>query len=123
VGTVSDILTKIEIITRPSKFEELKQELAKIGVSGITVTDALGCGLQKGIMELYRGVKKQDNMHARIKVEIVVCEVPVSDVVDKARKVLNTGQPGDGKIFIYELKNAIKIRTGEEGSQALRNNS
>lgn len=123
MGTVSDILTKIEIITRPSKFEELKQELAKIGVSGITVTDALGCGLQKGITELYRGVKKQDNMHARIKVEIVVCEVPVSDVVDKARKVLNTGQPGDGKIFIYELKNAIKIRTGEEGSQALRNNS
>jgi nitrogen regulatory protein P-II 1 len=123
VGTVSDVLTKIEIITRPSKFEELKQELAKIGVSGITVTDALGCGLQKGITELYRGVKKQENMHARIKVEIVVCEVPVSDVVDKARKVLNTGQPGDGKIFIYELKNAIKIRTGEEGSQALRNNS
>jgi nitrogen regulatory protein P-II 1 len=123
VDTVSDVLTKIEIITRPSKFEELKQELAKIGVSGITVTDALGCGLQKGITELYRGVKKQDNMHARIKVEIVVCEVPVSDVVDKARKVLNTGQPGDGKIFIYELKNAIKIRTGEEGSQALRNNS
>ncbi len=123
MGTVSDVLTKIEIITRPSKFEELKQELAKIGVSGITVTDALGCGLQKGITELYRGVKKQDNMHARIKVEIVVCEVPVSDVVDKARKVLNTGQPGDGKIFIYELKNAIKIRTGEEGSQALRNNS
>ncbi len=123
MGTVSDILTKIEIITRPSKFEELKQELAKIGVSGITITDALGCGLQKGITELYRGVKKQDNMHARIKVEIVVCEVPVSDVVDKARKVLNTGQPGDGKIFIYELKNAIKIRTGEEGSQALRNNS
>lgn len=121
MGTVSDVLTKIEIITRPSKFEELKQELAKIGVSGITVTDALGCGLQKGITELYRGVKKQDNMHARIKVEIVVCEVPVSDVVDKARKVLNTGQPGDGKIFIYELKNAIKIRTGEEGSQALRN--
>lgn len=123
MGTVSDVLTKMEIITRPSKFEELKQELAKIGVSGITVTDALGCGLQKGITELYRGVKKQDNMHARIKVEIVVCEVPVSDVVDKARKVLNTGQPGDGKIFIYELKNAIKIRTGEEGSQALRNNS
>lgn len=123
MGTVSDVLTKIEIITRPSKFEELKQELAKIGVSGITVTDALGCGLQKGITELYRGVKKQNNMHARIKVEIVVCEVPVSDVVDKARKVLNTGQPGDGKIFIYELKNAIKIRTGEEGSQALRNNS
>ncbi|WP_394557668.1 P-II family nitrogen regulator [Priestia aryabhattai] len=120
---MSEVLTKIEIITRPSKFEELKQELAKIGVSGITVTDALGCGLQKGITELYRGVKKQDNMHARIKVEIVVCEVPVSDVVDKARKVLNTGQPGDGKIFIYELKNAIKIRTGEEGSQALRNNS
>lgn len=123
MDTVSDVLTKIEIITRPSKFEELKQELAKIGVSGITVTDALGCGLQKGITELYRGVKKQDNMHARIKVEIVVCEVPVSDVVNKARKVLNTGQPGDGKIFIYELKNAIKIRTGEEGSQALRNNS
>ncbi|TYR81757.1 P-II family nitrogen regulator [Priestia megaterium] len=120
---MSDKLTKIEIITRPTKFDELKQELAKIGVSGITVSDVLGCGLQKGFTELYRGIKRQDNLHERIKVEIVVCKVPVEDVVDTARKVLNTGQAGDGKIFIYELTNAIKIRTGEEGCAALQNNN
>ncbi|WP_153126552.1 P-II family nitrogen regulator [Peribacillus tepidiphilus] len=120
---MSEVLTKIEIITRPNKFEQLKQELAKIGVSGITVSNVLGCGLQKGFVEHYRGVTKEINMHERIKVETVVCKVPVQAVIDTARKVLNTGQPGDGKIFIYEMKNAIKIRTGEEGCDALQNDS
>lgn len=118
---MSDKLTKIEIITRPTKFDELKQELAKIGVSGLTVSNVLGCGLQKGFTELYRGVKREVNMHERIKVEIVVCKVPVQSVIDTARRVLNTGKPGDGKIFVYELANAIKVRTGEEGCDALQN--
>ncbi|PLT30300.1 P-II family nitrogen regulator [Peribacillus deserti] len=118
---MAEKLTKIEIITRPSKFEALKQELAKIEVSGITVTNALGCGLQKGFTENYRGVKREINMIERIKVEIVVCKVPVQSVVDAARKVCNTGQTGDGKIFVYEIANAIKIRTGDEGCAALQN--
>jgi nitrogen regulatory protein P-II 1 len=118
---VTDKLTKIEIITRPGKFDDFKQELAKIGVSGITVSNVLGCGLQKGFTELYRGVKRKVDMHERIKIEIVVCKVPVQSVIDTARRVLYTGQPGDGKIFVYEIANAIKIRTGEEGCDALQN--
>ncbi|MDR4946081.1 P-II family nitrogen regulator [Neobacillus cucumis] len=118
---MSDVLTKIEIITRPTKLEELKQALAQIEVSGITITHALGAGFQKGYTETYRGKKFDVNMYERIKVEIVVCKVPVQLVIDTARKVLNTGQPGDGKIFVYEISNAIKIRTGEEGYDALQN--
>lgn len=118
---MSEVLTKIEIITRPTKFEELKQALAQIEVSGFTVTHALGAGFQKGYTETYRGKKFNVNMYERIKVEIVVCKVPVQLVIDTARKVLNTGQPGDGKIFVYELANVIKIRTGEEGYDALQN--
>ncbi|MED4224269.1 P-II family nitrogen regulator [Neobacillus cucumis] len=118
---MSGVLTKIEIITRPTKFEELKQALAQIEVSGLTVTNALGAGFQKGYIETYRGKKLDVNMYERIKVEIVVCKVPVQLVIDTARKVLNTGQPGDGKIFVYEISNVIKIRTGEEGYDALQN--
>lgn len=117
---MSDVITKIDIITRPINFEQFKAELAKIGVSGITVSDVKGTGLQKGYVEMYRGVKREISLHDRIKIEIVVNEVPVQDVVDVARKFLNTGKPGDGKIFIYELANAINIRTGEEGSDALK---
>jgi nitrogen regulatory protein P-II 1 len=118
---MNEVLTKIEIITRPTKFEELKKALAQIEVSGITVTHALGAGFQKGYTETYRGKKFDVNMYERIKVEIIVCKVPVQLVIDTARKVLNTGQPGDGKIFVYELANVIKIRTGEEGYDALQN--
>jgi nitrogen regulatory protein P-II 1 len=118
---MSEVLTKIEIISRPTKFEELKHALAEIGVSGITVTHALGAGFQEGYTESYRGKKLNINMYERIKVEIVVSKVPVQLVIDTARKVLNTGQPGDGKIFVYEIANAIKIRTGEEGYDALQN--
>ncbi|PLS15962.1 P-II family nitrogen regulator [Bacillus sp. M6-12] len=118
---MGEVLTKIDIVTRPNKFEQFKQELAKIGVSGITVSDVKGTGLQKGFVETYRGVKREITLHERIKIEIVVCEVPVQAVIDVARKFLNTGKPGDGKIFIYELANVIKIRTGEEGHAALKN--
>ena len=117
---MSDVLTKIEIITRPINFEQFKAELAKIGVSGITVSDVKGTGLQKGYTESYRGVTREISLHDRIKIEIAVCEVPVQQVVDVAKKFLGTGKPGDGIIFIYELNNVVNIRTGEEGSDALK---
>ncbi|WP_110926171.1 P-II family nitrogen regulator [Bacillus massiliglaciei] len=118
---MGEVLTKIEIVTRPINFEKFKEELAKIGVSGLTILDAKGTGLQKSYVETYRGVNRQTSLHDRIKIEIVVCEVPVQDVIDVARKYLSTGKPGDGKIFVYELSNVINIRTGKEGHDALKN--
>ncbi|MGG0411800.1 P-II family nitrogen regulator [Peribacillus simplex] len=118
---MSEVLTKIEIITRPIKFEQFKAELAKIGVSGMTVSEVKGTGLQKSYVETYRGRNREMSLHDRMKIEIVVCEVPVQDVVDVARKFLSTGKPGDGKIFIYELTNVVNIRTGKEGHDALKN--
>ena len=120
---MSKVLTKIEIITRPINFEQFKAELAKIGVSGMTISDAKGTGLQKSYIETYRGVNRELSLHNRLKIEIVVCEVPVQDVVDVTRKFLSTGKPGDGMIFIHELSNVINIRTGKEGHDALRNDT
>jgi nitrogen regulatory protein P-II 1 len=117
---MGDMLTKIEIVTRPGKFEAFKQELAKIGVSGITVSEVKGTGLQNGYVETYRGVQREISLHDRIKIEIVVCEVPVIDVVNLAREFFTTGKPGDGKIFVTELTNVINIRTGLEGHDALK---
>lgn len=114
-----DKITKIDIITRKDKFEELKTSLNEIGITGMTVTQVLGCGVQKGDVQYYRGVPMEMKLLPKIKIEIVVCEVPVDLVVKTAQKVLRTGEIGDGKIFIYELANAIKIRTGEEGKDAL----
>lgn len=116
---MADKMTKIDIITRPSKFEELKEALNEIGITGLTVTQVLGCGMQKGITEMYRGVPVSINLLPKVKLEIVVCEVPVEAVVETAKKVLKTGEIGDGKIFIYPVENVIKIRTGEEGVKAL----
>jgi nitrogen regulatory protein P-II 1 len=117
---VNTKITKIEIITRPNKFEDLKEELQKIGITGMTVYNVLGCGMQKGYTEYYRGVPVDINLLPKVKVEIVVCEVPVDLVVETAKKVLNTGKIGDGKIFIYDVANVVRIRTGEEGRDALQ---
>ena len=114
-----DKMTKIDIITRPAKFDELKEALNEIGITGMTVTQVLGCGIQKGITEMYRGVPMEINLLPKVRVETVVCEVPVEKVVEAAKKVLRTGEIGDGKIFIYPVENVIKIRTGEEGVKAL----
>jgi len=116
---MSDKMTKIDIITRTSKFEELKEALNDIGITGMTVTQVLGCGMQKGITEMYRGVPVSINLLPKVKVEIVVCEVPVQKVIDTAVEILRTGEIGDGKIFIYPVENVVKIRTGEEGVAAL----
>jgi len=113
-------LTKIDIIMSPNKFEELKDELGKIGISGMTVSNVLGCGMQKGHKEIYRGKVVDIYLLQKVKVEIVVCEVPVETVVETAKRVLHTGEMGDGKIFIYDVKNVIRISNGAEGRDALQ---
>lgn len=119
--TASDVaLTKIEILTRQDKFEALKNAMNEIGVTGMTVTHVLGCGVQKGAREYYRGVPVDIQLLPKIQVEIVVAKVPVEEVVATAKKVLYTGHIGDGKIFIYDVKNAVKIRTGETGYDAMQ---
>lgn len=112
-------ITKIDIITRPNKLEELKEALNEIGVAGMTVSQVYGCGLQKGHKEVYRGQAYSINLVPKVKVETVVCEVPVESVLEVAKKVLKTGQIGDGKIFVYPLENAVRIRTGVEGDLAI----
>ena len=114
-----DKMTRVDIITRPSKFEELKEALNSIGVTGMTVIQVMGCGTQKGRKEMYRGVPVDINLLPKIKIETVVCEVPVELVIETCKKVLYTGEIGDGNIFTYNVENAIKIRTGEEGVKAL----
>ena len=112
-------MTKIEIITRQSMLEELKDALNEIGINGMTVTNVLGYGVQKGHKQMYRGAEYTVALLPKVKIEMVVCTVPVQDVVDVAVKVLRTGQIGDGKIFISPVSKVIKIRTGEEDREAL----
>lgn len=112
-------LTKIDIITRPEKLEELKESLNKIGVHGMTVSQVYGCGLQKGRKEIYRGREYEVNLVPKIKLETVICEIPVEKVLEIAQKVLRTGKFGDGKIFVYELADAVRIRTGHRGIDAI----
>ncbi len=112
-------MTKIDIITRPSKLEELKDALNAIGVLGMTVSQVYGCGLQRGHKEVYRGREYDVSLVPKIKVETVVCEIPVDKVIETAEKVLRTGKFGDGKIFVYELTDAVRIRTGQRGPEAI----
>ena len=113
-------LTKIEIITRSSKLDELKDALNSIGVLGMTVSQGFGCGLQKGHQEVYRGRTYDINLVPKIKVETIVCEIPVEKVLETAQKVLRTGQFGDGKIFVIPLSDAVRIRTGQRGEDAIK---
>ncbi len=112
--------TKIEIITKQNKFDALNSALSDIGITGMTVTQVLGCGVQKGKTEYYRGVEVEMNLLPKIRIEIVVCKVPVQTVVDAAVKALYTGHIGDGKIFIYNVEDIVKVRTGETGCAALQ---
>lgn len=113
-------LTKVEIICKESKFEALKTAMMNIGITGMTVAHVLGCGVQKGKPEYYRGVPMEANLLPKIQVDIVVSKVPVRDVIETAKKVLYTGHIGDGKIFVYDVENVVKVRTGEEGYAALQ---
>lgn len=121
LSVISDVkMTKIDIITRQSKFEELKEAMNEIGITGMTVTQVLGCGIQKGKSEYYRGVETELNLLPKVQIEIVVAKVPVRKVIETAKRVLYTGHIGDGKIFVYDVENVIKVRTGEEGYDALQ---
>ncbi len=113
-------ITKVDILMKQAKFEELKNAMNEIGVTGMTVTQVLGCGAQKGQSRYYRGVEVEMTLLPKIKVEIVVCKVPVREVIETAKKVLYTGHIGDGKIFVYHAENAVKVRTGEEGYAAMQ---
>lgn len=121
IGHEDAKFNKIVIVTRQSKFESLKAAMNSIGVTGMTVVNVMGCGMQKGASEYYRGVPLDMNLLPKIKVELVVSKVPVRDVIDTAKKALYTGHIGDGKIFVYPVDNVVKIRTGEEGYDALQN--
>ncbi|MBO4433287.1 MAG: ammonium transporter [Clostridia bacterium] len=112
--------TKVEIVCKESRFETLKTALMDIGITGMTVSHVLGCGVQKGKPEYYRGVLVEANLLPKIQVDIVVSKVPVRSVIETAKKVLYTGHIGDGKIFVYDVENVIKVRTGEEGYDALQ---
>jgi Amt family ammonium transporter len=113
-------LTKITIVAKQSKFDDLKEALNEIGVTGMTVTNVLGCGVQKGKTEYYRGVQMDLNLLPKIQVDVVVSKVAPQTVIDAAKKALYTGHIGDGKIFVYNVANVIKVRTGEEGYDALQ---
>ena len=122
VGKPADTpkMTKIVIITSQLRFEMLKDALDKLGITGMTVTKVLGYGLQKGNTEYYRGAEVSVHLLPKVKVELIVSAIPVEAVVAAAKKVLYTGKYGDGKIFIYDVENVVKIRTGEEGYDALQ---
>ena len=123
-GIASDTkLSKVDIICKQSKFEDLKEALNDIGVSGITVTQVLGCGTQKGTAEYYRGVPVEFTLLPKIKVEVIVSAVPVAKVVSAAKEALYTGHIDDGKIFVYDVEEVIKVRTGETGFDALQDDN
>ena len=110
----------VAVARRKERLEALKEEMDKLGITGMTVSQVLGCGAQKGKAEYYRGVALESNLLPKMKVEIVVCKVPVQDVVDAAIKALYTGHIGDGKIFIYDVEDVVKVRTGETGYDAMQ---
>ena len=113
-------MSKVVIVMSEHKLNPLKTALAALGVTGMTVTSVFGCGVQKGATETYRGVKLDMDLLPKVKVEVVVSKVPVDDVVAAARKVLYSGHIGDGKIFVYDVENVVKVRTGATGYDALQ---
>lgn len=115
------VLSKVVMIFNPSKFEELKEAMNEIGVTGMTATNVMGCGVQKGHIRKYRGVEIEEmSLHPKMKLEMVVSAVPVKKVIEAARAVLYTGNIGDGKIFVYDVDDVVKVRTGEHGYDALQ---
>ena len=111
---------KIVVIAKLSKFDTLKKAMNDLGVTGMTVTQVMGCGVQKGAGEYYRGVEMDATLLPKIKVEIIVSKIPVTTVIEAAKKALYTGHIGDGKIFVYNVLKVVKVRTGEEDYAALQ---
>ena len=113
-------LTKVEIICKEARLESLKDAMMGIGITGMTVSHVMGCGVQKGTPEYYRGVPVEASLLPKVQVDMVISKVPVRTVIETAKKVLYTGHIGDGKIFVYDVENVVKVRTGEEGYDALQ---
>ena len=120
IGGRNTGMYKVSIIARHAGFDRLKKALNDLGVTGMTVTQVMGCGIQKGAGERYRGVELDVNVLPKMKVEVIVGNIPVDRVIEAARKALYTGHIGDGKIFVYDVQRVVKVRTGEEDMQALR---
>ncbi|MFZ5647924.1 MAG: P-II family nitrogen regulator [Bacillota bacterium] len=112
-------MTKLECILRPGKLEDVKDALNRFGIQGMTVTQVIGCGLQKGQKKVYRGTEYSINLLPKVKLEIVIDDKYVDDVVKIISETARSGEIGDGKIFVYKIDNAIRIRTGEAGEAAI----
>ncbi|GAB6179656.1 P-II family nitrogen regulator [Desulfotomaculum defluvii] len=112
-------MTKIEAIVRPGKLEDVKEGLNKLGIHGMTVSQVMGCGYQKGRKEVYRGAEYSINLLPKVKIELVVDDLRVDDCVKAICEMARSGEIGDGKIFIFPVANAVRIRTGEQGEKAI----
>lgn len=113
-------MTKVTIIANQTKFAELQDALEKLGVTGITITNVFGHGMQKGHQAYFRGAPIETRLLPKVKIDIVVSKIPTEVLVDAVQKVLYTGNVGDGKIFVYDVEDVIKVRTGEHGYDALQ---
>lgn len=111
---------KVSIICKPTRYENLKNSLNDIGITGMTVTQVMGCGIQKGAGERYRGAELDINVLPKMKIEVIVGNIPVETVIETAKKALYSGHIGDGKIFVYDVQKVVKVRTGEEDLDALK---
>ena len=120
VPEIATGISKVVIICKLSKYDALKRAMNELGVTGMTVTQVMGCGIEKGSGERYRGVEIDATLLPKVKLEVVVSAIPVDDVIETAKKVLYTGHIGDGKIFVYPVSRVVKIRTGEEDYAALQ---
>lgn len=111
---------KVSVLLKPARYEQLKTALNEIGVTGMTVTQVMGCGIQRGAGERYRGVELDMNVLPKIKIEVIIGNIPIDTVIETIKKVLYTGHIGDGKIFVYDVQKVVKVRTGEEDFEALK---
>ena len=119
-SAISSGMYKVTVIAKLSRYEQLKKAMNDLGVTGMTVTQVMGCGVQKGAGEMYRGVEMDATLLPKVKVEVVISKIPVDTVIEAAKKVLYTGHIGDGKIFVYQVDRVVKVRTGEEDFAALQ---
>ena len=113
-------MTKVTIITNQTKFSELQDELEKLGITGLTITNVFGHGMQRGHQTYFRGAPVETRLLPKIKIDVVICKIPTQTLVDTIQRVLYTGNIGDGKVFIYDVEDVIKIRTNEHGYDALQ---
>ena len=113
-------MSKVVIIAKLSRYDKLRKAMNELGVTGMTVTQVMGCGIQKGSGEKYRGVEIDMTLLPKVKVEVVVSAIPIDKVIEAAKKALYTGHIGDGKIFVYPVSKVVKVRTGEEDLEALQ---